>query len=113
MRAPEETGALTPGTYTVQVICMGHEAALAKVATATLLVVPELVYVEALISGLESRLKTMIDELRASLEETSESVEETKSGVGTATTLVGAAVGISVVSACLSGLASFLARKRP
>ena len=110
---PEETGALTPGTYTVQVICLGHEAALAKVATATLLVVPELVYVEALISGLESRLKAMIDELRASLEETSRSVEETKSGVGTATTLVGAAVGVSVVSACLSGLASFLARKRP
>ena len=74
--------------------------------------------IDALLRGvykenMESRLKTMIDELRASLEETSESVEETKSGVGTATTLVGAAVGISVVSACLSGLASFLARKKP
>ena len=108
---PEETGALTPGTYTVQVIAIGHEAALAKVTTSPLLVVPELVYVETLLSSLETKLTTMIDELRSSLAETSKGVEETKSSVGTVTTLVGAAVGLSIVSAALSGVASFLAKK--
>ena len=51
----EETGSLVPGIYTIQVIGIGKEAALAKVITAPLTVVPEIVYIERIIRDIETR----------------------------------------------------------
>jgi len=108
----EETGALTPGVYTIQVISIGKEAALAKVVTASLTVVPEIVYIERIIRDVETRLTSLIESISESLTTTSEEVSTVRSSMNIVIALVGVATAVSIISVIMAALA-FKALKKP
>ena len=60
----EETGMLTPGVYTIYVIAIPQEAAIPKVTTKSLTVIPVMVYIESQIDALEASLSADIADLQ-------------------------------------------------
>ena len=109
----DETSALPLGVYTVYVVALGHEAALARVVVKSVSVVAGIVYMKSLVDELDAKLSAEIEELRSAMDELKTAIEEAKASSAAASTYGTAGIAVGVIGIILGGIASFLARKRP
>lgn len=104
----EETGALTPGVYTVYVIAIPHEAAVPKVTTKSLTVIPVMVYIESQIDALEASLEHDIAELQSTVSDLETQLAAARAAARNA---MYAGVGVGVIGIAIAAVAIALAKK--
>ncbi len=114
---PEDTGRLTPGVYTVEVIAVGEEAALPKIVSTSAKVIPEIMYFETRVKELETKLGGDIEDIRGSISRLEDTISDLSASISGLSAQISTVMSLSIVAIVLAiiaiALAAVLARRKP
>ena len=104
----EELGLLPLGTYTAYVVAIPKEAAVPKVISKSVIIVPVMVYVEARMSAMNATLSSQIAELESTVSDLEAQLAAARASARTA---MYAGVGVGVIGIAIAAVAIALAKK--